>query len=71
MFCINFRCIKLLLDQGADAMILDLEGQTPLHVAASSGALECVNLLLAAVPSACVVKDKVIGMSSFFRPCHS
>ncbi|XP_069779334.1 uncharacterized protein [Narcine bancroftii] len=40
------RCLKLLLQHGADPNIRSAEDLTPLHVAASWGCIKCVKLLL-------------------------
>lgn len=50
----NAKHIKILLKKGANIRIPDIEGKTPLHLAASCnepGALECVKVLMEEAPS--------------------
>jgi ankyrin repeat protein len=42
----DISCVELLLNHGADAMLVDAHGRTPLHRAAQNGHTECVGYLL-------------------------
>jgi ankyrin repeat protein len=42
----NSRAVQVLLDHGANAMVRDEDGDTPLHVACAEGHLDCIFLLL-------------------------
>uniref|UniRef100_A0A670YZM1 Ankyrin repeat and SOCS box containing 12 n=1 Tax=Pseudonaja textilis TaxID=8673 RepID=A0A670YZM1_PSETE len=44
----HVRCIKVLLDHGAEVDSLDVKAQTPLFVAVNNGHLDCVKVLLEA-----------------------
>ncbi|KAM3827759.1 ankyrin repeat and SOCS box protein 12 isoform 1-T2 [Vipera latastei] len=44
----HIRCVKVLLDHGAEVDSLDVKAQTPLFIAVNNGHLDCVKVLLEA-----------------------
>lgn len=46
----NINCVKILLDNGADALRFDIDNLYPIHFAAANGNINCLQLIIKAYP---------------------